>query len=433
VILVRALVATLVLAGEVFAQPAAAPLPEESLPTPRRVFDLVRGLGGRVQFRDPMSRATFTPLTITPEQWDQFAVRGTTLIGVRLSPEDQTGRMHDFACTAEQLELLGRAASLEWLDFGAKCSPKDLAELCGRFDGLKSLSLRLDKSVIEDDLQFLEKLDSLESLSVASDSKRLTGRFVSLVPATAPLKSVTLGGTEVGFALSVPSLQEIGRRASLRELSIFSPRLSSTHLDRIGAMTQLEALLIAPADPTGLRRLRKLQSLTRLSLHDQQLGSPTIQAIDPLSGVVDLRFSTCQFGNGALAALSKLNRIERLEFHLCHWNHAEFRSLGQLQYLKSLAVSVPVADSTDPKAKRTVVTDADFATFAGLESLTITCDDLTGRCLDHLSGLDKLTSLSIVSNGRITSEDCRALQSQIKQCRIQVSGGSGPAVFLLPR
>lgn len=200
------------------------------------------------------------------------------------------------------------------------------------------------------------------------------------------------------------AVQSIRRIHSLTELTLDSNRISSADIHRLSDLKQLTRVEITSSrmSDSGIPAFAEMHDLSRAAFRGTQLRGANLDTLAGLTKLRSLEVAGDRIVDATLIAVSKLEGLDGLSLQGGNYS---YKAVGHLQSLTNL---------TGLTLKAHTVNDQVIAQVAGLKSLQRLSLEgpIQGGTLSELAKLEKLESLTLVSS-LLDEKDIGAL-SQLK-------------------
>jgi hypothetical protein len=138
----------------------------------------------------------------------------------------------------------------------------------------------------------------------------------------------------------------------MRHLSITSDKVTNDGLKHVGAMTDLEALIVACplVDDAGLKHLEKMTRLWGLRLHCPKVTDKGMESLRGLTDMRDLDLSKCQISDEGLKPLAGMLRLRSLNVSDTQVSRKGLPTIKKFTELQGLTLNnCPLFDDSDLK------------------------------------------------------------------------------------
>jgi len=300
--------------------------------------------------------------------------------------------------TERGIAYLAECPQLEGIELGKlPVTDRNLSQLKA-LPRLKSLDVSGGESKVTDaGMVHVARMRNLESLSLPST---ITDTGAAHLAGLNKLKSLQLGGpiTDAGIS-RLAGLQ------NLEELELWCDRITDAGIAHIATLTNLRTLMLGNCRMTnaGLAELARLKSLEKLTIRMTNITLSGLNRLNPLKNLRELTVKYIARDEEPLD-ISGLTALERLTLSLdSQYEHRDedLACLSKLTRLKTLGIS-PHKGVTGAGLRH-------LAGLTGLERLSVGGKALTDDDLAHLTGMKKLTNMTI--SGDFTDKGLRHLES----------------------
>jgi len=289
------------------------------------------------------------------------------------------------------------------------------------FRGMSELRrLNLHGSYVEDsDLQYLQNLTRLENLDVGciyGEDGGITDDGLAFIAGLTRLKKLNLDGS----AVTGPGLTRLASPSQLRELSLKCTNVTDAGLDSLQGLPAVESLDLNHCRGVGddvVERLAKLPRLKKLGLCATQVGDSGVERLSKsLPHLKELDLSQCA-GNAGLRHLESMSELRSLKLSECGLTSAGLAHLKGLTQLQEL-------DLTDnPHLGNDAI--GHLERLVNLRTLNLSHCSLTDGGLAHLRGMVRLEELDLSEN-RISGPGMENLSGMVKLTGLSVRRQGGP-------
>ena len=228
------------------------------------------------------------------------------------------------------------------VDFqGKRVAPAVLAEL-DQLGSLRELSLGSCAGISDGSLRAIGAIEALQLLDL-SFCGDVTDAGLEHLRGLKNLRRLNLAGT----ALTDAGLASIGELTALEELDVSGDLIRRGSLDGSGlrhlkALTRLRRLSLYNTfvDDAGLHALEKLPALEALNLGDTWIGPDGLSRLGALKELRELRLAYCGgIDDSALEALATLTQLEDLDLAFCRITDAGAEHLAGMRKLHRLVLT----------------------------------------------------------------------------------------------
>jgi hypothetical protein len=171
----------------------------------------------------------------------------------------------------------------------------------------------------------------------------------------------------------------------LRNLAVFSDKLTNDGLKHLAALPDLEVLSVQSplVDDTGLKHLEKMTRLRILDLHCPKVTDKGMESLKGLVNMQDLSLHKCQVGDNGLKPLVGMLRLQRLDVSDTQVTRKGLDTIKKFTELQSLDMeNCPLLDDGDLKH----FLDLPQLQFLGLYGTSVTAEGM-GRLRAAKPGL----------------------------------------------
>ena len=276
---------------------------------------------------------------------------------------------------------------------------------------LRGLSFPRRLSISDAHLEALEKLSTLEEITIHSPQGGLTDAGVRHLASNRELRSLRIYESEadgsfldsfIGVPLETLAIQsqnltdehaaKLSQFSQLREINISSPYIARKGMEAIATLRRLERLnlrdcgMLTDADCALLGDSLKLQSL---DLTGVAAGDLTADAIAHFDELAELRIGSAALTDVGTERISRIMSLQTLQIEkgATAITDAGLAELSRLRRLRRLKVYSPIIRGEGL---------AGFQNIVSLQDLTIPSPALTDEAFTHLSRCDSLLKLWLV-------------------------------------
>jgi hypothetical protein len=241
---------------------------------------------------------------------------------------------------------------------------------------LKTLDLRGTENITDEDLAYLSKLESLNSLLIISEF--ITEKGIGSLSKLKSLELLTIGGSNVNDTC----MEKLAQFPVLRRLWIQHSSITNEGL--------------------RLAELKNMKSLRALGLNYIPITGEGLAFLQEIPNLVELHIYGMKLGPAGFSSLAGMTSLEHLGFHIEVVNN----DLGSLPDLKNLKTLDVTADEVIDKEFRHI------ARQKSLEFLTLNGSGITDVGLTHLEELNSLKYLSL-GGTKVTEQRLEKLKRKI--------------------